>query len=453
MGVILLNSNSNNHEQQRSLDEINNTINFNHNDSASQKFLAFLGPGLLVAVGYMDPGNWITSMQGGAQYGYTLLFIILISSLSAMLLQSMTVRLGIATGMDLAQMTRHFLNKPVAIMFWIIAELAIIATDIAEVIGSAIALDLIFGIPLIVGALITVFDVFLLLFIMKFGFRKIEAIVGTLIFTVLAIFVFEVYISSPHIIDMLNGFVPHKEIITNQGILYIALGIIGATIMPHNLYLHSSIVQSRKYDRHSIHEKAQAIKYATIDSNIQLSIAFVVNCLLLTLGAALFFGTKTEDLGGFYDLYLALKTEPALGATLGGIMSTLFAVALLASGQNSTITGTLAGQIVMEGFLKLSIPNWLRRLITRSLAVIPVIICLIVFKGNTEKIEQLLVFSQVFLSIALPFSLIPLQLATSNQNLMGPFKNKTWINIISWLLIIVLSGLNVYLIIQTFQEL
>ena len=366
-------------------------------------------------------------MQGGAQYGYTLLFIILISSLSAMLLQSMTVRLGIATGMDLAQMTRHFLNKPVAIMFWIIAELAIIATDIAEVIGSAIALDLIFGIPLIVGALITVFDVFLLLFIMKFGFRKIEAIVGTLIFTVLAIFVFEVYISSPHIIDMLNGFVPHKEIITNQGILYIALGIIGATIMPHNLYLHSSIVQSRKYDRHSIHEKAQAIKYATIDSNIQLSIAFVVNCLLLTLGAALFFGTKTEDLGGFYDLYLALKTEPALGATLGGIMSTLFAVALLASGQNSTITGTLA--------------------------VIPVIICLIVFKGNTEKIEQLLVFSQVFLSIALPFSLIPLQLATSNQNLMGPFKNKTWINIISWLLIIVLSGLNVYLIIQTFQEL
>ena len=453
MGVILLNSNSNNHEQQRSLDEINNTINFNHNDSASQKFLAFLGPGLLVAVGYMDPGNWITSMQGGAQYGYTLLFVILISSLSAMLLQSMTVRLGIATGMDLAQMTRHFLNKPVAIMFWIIAELAIIATDIAEVIGSAIALDLIFGIPLIVGALITVFDVFLLLFIMKFGFRKIEAIVGTLIFTVLAIFVFEVYISSPHIIDMLNGFVPHKEIITNQGILYIALGIIGATIMPHNLYLHSSIVQSRKYDRHNIHEKAQAIKYATIDSNIQLSIAFVVNCLLLTLGAALFFGTKTEDLGGFYDLYSALKTEPALGASLGGIMSTLFAVALLASGQNSTITGTLAGQIVMEGFLKLSIPNWLRRLITRSLAVIPVIICLIVFKGNTEKIEQLLVFSQVFLSIALPFSLIPLQLATSNQNLMGTFKNKTWINIISWLLIIILSGLNVYLIIQTFQEL
>lgn len=442
-----------NYEQQRSLDEINNTIHFDHKSSASQKFLAFLGPGLLVAVGYMDPGNWITSMQGGAQYGYTLLFVILISSLAAMLLQSMTVRLGIATGKDLAQMTRHFLSKPVAIIFWIIAELAIIATDIAEVIGSAIALDLIFGIPLIVGALITVFDVFLLLFIMRFGFRKIEAIVGTLIFTVLAIFVFEVFISSPQLTDILNGFVPHKEIVTNQGILYIALGIIGATIMPHNLYLHSSIVQSRKYDRHDNQEKAQAIKYATIDSNLQLSIAFVVNCLLLTLGAALFFGTKTNDLGGFYDLYHALKTEPVLGATLGGIMSTLFAVALLASGQNSTITGTLAGQIVMEGFLRLSIPNWLRRLITRALAVIPVIICLIIFKGNSEKIEQLLVFSQVFLSIALPFSLIPLQLATSNKKLMGPFINKTWVNIISWTLIVILSGLNVYLIIQTFQEL
>lgn len=448
-----MNKQSVDQEHQKSLDEINNTIDFDYKSNASQKLLAFLGPGLLVAVGYMDPGNWITSMQGGAQFGYTLLFVILISSLAAMLLQSMTVRLGIATGRDLAQMTRHFLSKPIAIIFWIIAELAIIATDIAEVIGSAISLNLLFNIPLIVGALITVCDVFLLLFIMKFGFRKIEAIVGTLIFTVLAIFTFEVYISSPNVLNLLNGFVPHTEIITNKGILYIALGIVGATIMPHNLYLHSSIVQSRKYDRNNNEDKAQAIKYATIDSNIQLSIAFVVNCLLLTLGAALFFGTNTDELGGFYDLYHALKTQPLLGATLGGIMSTLFAVALLASGQNSTITGTLAGQIVMEGFLRLRIPNWLRRLITRSLAVIPVIICLIIFNGNAEKIEQLLVFSQVFLSIALPFTLIPLQLATSNKKLMGPFINKTWITIISWSLIIILSILNVYLIIQTFQEL
>ena len=448
-----MNKQSVDQEHQKSLDEINNTIDFDYKSNSSQKLLAFLGPGLLVAVGYMDPGNWITSMQGGAQFGYTLLFVILISSLAAMLLQSMTVRLGIATGKDLAQMTRHFLSKPIAIIFWIIAELAIIATDIAEVIGSAISLNLLFNIPLIVGALITVCDVFLLLFIMKFGFRKIEAIVGTLIFTVLAIFTFEVYISSPNILNLLNGFVPHTEIITNQGILYIALGIVGATIMPHNLYLHSSIVQSRKYDRNNNEDKAQAIKYATIDSNIQLSVAFVVNCLLLTLGAALFFGTNTDELGGFYDLYHALKTQPLLGATLGGVMSTLFAVALLASGQNSTITGTLAGQIVMEGFLRLRLPNWLRRLITRSLAVIPVIICLIIFNGNAAKIEQLLVFSQVFLSIALPFSLIPLQLATSNKKLMGPFINKTWVNIISWSRIIILSILNVYLIIQTFQEL
>lgn len=434
---------------QLSLDEINNTVDFSGDKSVSQKFL---GPGLLVAVGYMDPGNWITSMQGGAQFGYTLLFVILISSLSAMLLQSMTVRLGIATGKDLAQMTRHYLNRPIAITFWIIAELAIIATDIAEVIGSAIALDLLFNIPLIVGALITVLDVFLLLFIMKFGFRKIEAIVGTLIFTVLIIFIFEVFVSSPQVIDILNGFIPHQEIVTNHSILYIALGIIGATIMPHNLYLHSSIVQSRKYNRESNDDKAQAIKYATIDSNIQLSIAFIVNCLLLVLGAALFYGVNADKLGGFYDLYHALQTQPILGPVLGGIMSTLFAVALLASGQNSTITGTLSGQIVMEGFLKLSIPNWVRRLITRGLAVIPVIVCLIIFRGNEGKMEQLLVFSQVFLSIALPFSLIPLQLATSNKQLMGPFYNKTWINICSWSLIVILSVLNIYLIFETFRE-
>lgn len=439
-------------QTQLSLDEINNTVDFSGDKSASQKLLAFLGPGLLVAVGYMDPGNWITSMQGGAQFGYTLLFVILISSLSAMLLQSMTVRLGIATGKDLAQMTRHYLNRPISITFWIIAELAIIATDIAEVIGSAIALDLLFNIPLIVGALITVLDVFLLLFIMKFGFRKIEAIVGTLIFTVLIIFIFEVFVSSPQVIDILNGFIPHKEIVTNHSILYIALGIIGATIMPHNLYLHSSIVQSRKYNRESNEDKAQAIKYATIDSNIQLSIAFIVNCLLLVLGAALFYGVNADKLGGFYDLYHALQTQPILGPVLGGIMSTLFAVALLASGQNSTITGTLSGQIVMEGFLKLSIPNWLRRLITRGLAVIPVIVCLIIFHGNEEKMEQLLVFSQVFLSIALPFSLIPLQLATSNKQLMGPFYNKSWINICSWSLIVILSVLNIYLIFETFKE-
>ncbi|MCY1569546.1 Nramp family divalent metal transporter [Staphylococcus pettenkoferi] len=438
---------------RKSLEEINNTVSVNHDGKFSQKLLSYLGPGLLVAVGYMDPGNWITSMQGGAQFGYTLLFVILLSSVAAMLLQSMTVRLGIATGDDLAQATRRYLNKPMAFVFWIIAELAIIATDIAEVIGSAIALDLLFHIPLIVGAIITVLDVFLLLFIMRFGFRKIEAIVGVLIFTVLAIFVFEVFVASPHVNEMLEGFLPSQSIITNHSILFIALGIVGATIMPHNLYLHSSIVQSRMYDRNSTESKAQAIKYAMLDSNIQLIIAFVINCLLLVLGAALFYGVDSDKLGGFYDLYHALQNQPLLGATLGGIMSTLFAVALLASGQNSTITGTIAGQIVMEGFIHLRLPNWARRLITRGLAILPIILCLIIYKGSESKMEELLVFSQVFLSIALPFSLIPLQLATNNSTMMGRFKNKMWVNVISWALIIILSILNIYLIIETFQEL
>ncbi|WP_411912779.1 Nramp family divalent metal transporter [Staphylococcus pettenkoferi] len=438
---------------RKSLEEINNTVSVNHDGKFSQKLLSYLGPGLLVAVGYMDPGNWITSMQGGAQFGYTLLFVILLSSVAAMLLQSMTVRLGIATGDDLAQATRRYLNKPMAFVFWIIAELAIIATDIAEVIGSAIALDLLFHIPLIVGAIITVLDVFLLLFIMRFGFRKIEAIVGVLIFTVLAIFVFEVFVASPHVNEMLEGFLPSQSIITNHSILFIALGIVGATIMPHNLYLHSSIVQSRMYDRNSTDSKAQAIKYATMDSNIQLIIAFVINCLLLVLGAALFYGVDSDKLGGFYDLYHALQNQPLLGATLGGIMSTLFAVALLASGQNSTITGTIAGQIVMEGFIHLRLPNWARRLITRGLAILPIILCLIIYKSSESKMEELLVFSQVFLSIALPFSLIPLQLATNNSKMMGRFKNKMWVNVISWALIIILSILNIYLIIETFQEL
>lgn len=438
---------------RKSLEEINNTVSVNHDGKFSQKLLSYLGPGLLVAVGYMDPGNWITSMQGGAQFGYTLLFVILLSSVAAMLLQSMTVRLGIATGDDLAQATRRYLNKPMAFIFWIIAELAIIATDIAEVIGSAIALDLLFHIPLIVGAIITVLDVFLLLFIMRFGFRKIEAIVGVLIFTVLAIFVFEVFVASPHVNEMLEGFLPSQSIITNHSILFIALGIVGATIMPHNLYLHSSIVQSRMYDRNSTESKAQAIKYATLDSNIQLIIAFVINCLLLVLGAALFYGVDSDKLGGFYDLYHALQNQPLLGATLGGIMSTLFAVALLASGQNSTITGTISGQIVMEGFIHLRLPNWARRLITRGLAILPIILCLIIYKGSESKMEELLVFSQVFLSIALPFSLIPLQLATNNSKMMGRFKNKMWVNVISWALIIILSILNIYLITETFQEL
>lgn len=435
----------------KSLEEINSTVSFDAEANAFRKFLMYLGPGLLVAVGYMDPGNWITSMSGGAQYGYILLFVILISSLSAMLLQSMCARLGIASGMDLAQVTEHMTNKSLGVFAWILAELAIMATDIAEVIGSAIALNLLFNIPLTLGVTITVLDVLLLLLIIKIGFRKIEAIVGVLIFTVLIIFMFEVYLSSPDASSLMAGFLPSSEIVTNKGALYIALGIIGATIMPHNLYLHSSIVQSRNYERTDKGKKS-AIKYATIDSNIQLTIAFIINCLLLVLGAALFFGSH-EALGRFFDLYDALSHSHVGGAIGGAVMSTLFAIALLASGQNSTITGTLSGQIVMEGFLKIKLKPWVRRIITRVIAVIPVFLCLWLYGSSDTKIEDLLIFTQVFLSLALPFSIIPLIMATSNPNIMGKqFVNKRWVNIISWILAVVLSVLNIYLIVETISE-
>ncbi|KTT80348.1 MULTISPECIES: Nramp family divalent metal transporter [Mammaliicoccus] len=435
----------------KSLEEINSTVSFDAEANAFRKFLMYLGPGLLVAVGYMDPGNWITSMSGGAQYGYILLFVILISSLSAMLLQSMCARLGIASGMDLAQVTEHMTNKSLGVFAWILAELAIMATDIAEVIGSAIALNLLFNIPLTLGVTITVLDVLLLLLIIKLGFRKIEAIVGVLIFTVLIIFMFEVYLSSPDASSLMAGFLPSSEIVTNKGALYIALGIIGATIMPHNLYLHSSIVQSRNYERTDKGKKS-AIKYATIDSNIQLTIAFIINCLLLVLGAALFFGSH-EALGRFFDLYDALSHSHVGGAIGGAVMSTLFAIALLASGQNSTITGTLSGQIVMEGFLKIKLKPWVRRIITRVIAVIPVFLCLWLYGSSDTKIEDLLIFTQVFLSLALPFSIIPLIMATSNPKIMGKqFVNKRWVNIISWILAVVLSVLNIYLIVETISE-
>lgn len=435
----------------KSLEEINSTVSFDAEANAFRKFLMYLGPGLLVAVGYMDPGNWITSMSGGAQYGYILLFVILISSLSAMLLQSMCARLGIASGMDLAQVTEHMTNKSLGVFAWILAELAIMATDIAEVIGSAIALNLLFNIPLTLGVTITVLDVLLLLLIIKLGFRKIEAIVGVLIFTVLIIFMFEVYLSSPDASSLMAGFLPSSEIVTNKGALYIALGIIGATIMPHNLYLHSSIVQSRNYERTDKGKKS-AIKYATIDSNIQLTIAFIINCLLLVLGAAIFFGSH-EALGRFFDLYDALSHSHVGGAIGGAVMSTLFAIALLASGQNSTITGTLSGQIVMEGFLKIKLKPWVRRIITRVIAVIPVFLCLWLYGSSDTKIEDLLIFTQVFLSLALPFSIIPLIMATSNPNIMGKqFVNKRWVNMISWILAVVLSVLNIYLIVETISE-
>ena len=432
-----------------SLAEINGTVPIPKNNSFWKNILAFSGPGALVAVGYMDPGNWITSIGGGAQYGYLLLSVVLVSSLIAMLLQYMASKLGIVTGLDLAQATRKHTGRKLGFVLWIITEFAIMATDIAEVIGGAIALNLLFGLPIIWGVILTVFDVLLLLFLMKLGFRKIEAIVITLIFVIMAVFVYEVAISDPVLADMLKGFVPQKEIFS-RGQLTMALGIVGATVMPHNLYLHSSIAQTRNYDRKDEDDVARAVRFSTWDSNIQLTVAFIINTLLLVLGAAMFFG-RGEGLGTFTSLYNALQDNKLAGAVASPVLSTLFAVALLASGQNSTITGTLSGQIVMEGFINLKVPTWARRLITRGLSVIPVLIAAIYYHGREGGLDTLMIQSQVFLSIALPVSMIPLVYFTSSEKIMGKrFKNTKVIAGLGWFAAIALTILNIKLIIDMF---
>lgn len=432
-----------------SLAEVNNTVPIPKNTSFWKNIVAFSGPGALVAVGYMDPGNWITSIGGGAQYGYLLLSVVFVSSLIAMLLQYMASKLGIVTGLDLAQATRKHTSRRVGFILWMITELAIMATDIAEVIGGAIALNLLFGLPIIWGVILTVFDVLLLLFLMKLGFRKIEAIVITLILVIMVVFVYEVAISNPVLADMLKGFVPQKEIF-NRGQLTMALGIVGATVMPHNLYLHSSIAQTRSYDRKDEDDVARAVRFSTWDSNIQLTVAFIINTLLLVLGAAMFFG-RGEGLGTFTSLYNALQDNKLAGAVASPVLSTLFAVALLSSGQNSTITGTLSGQIVMEGFINLKVPTWARRLITRGLSVVPVLIAAIYYHGREGGLDILMIRSQVFLSIALPVSMIPLVYFTSSEQIMGKrFKNKRIIAGLGWLATIVLTILNIKLIIGMF---
>ncbi len=410
--------------------------------------LAYTGPGVLIAVGYMDPGNWITSIAGGAQFKYSLLSVVLISSLIAMLLQAMSAKLGIVTGKDLAQLTRERTSKGVGIGLWVVAELAIMATDIAEIIGSSIALKLLFNIPLIVGILITTADVLILLLLMKLGFRKIEAIVATLVAVIVMVFAYEVLLAEPSIGGILRGYVPTDAIVSNHSMLYLTLGIVGATVMPHDLYLGSSISQTREIDRSDEKKIAKSIKFSTIDSNIQLFIAFIVNSLLLILGAALFYGTSSS-LGRFVDLFNALSNSQIVGAIASPMLSMLFAVALLSSGQSSTITGTLSGQIIMEGFIRLKMPLWAQRLITRLLSVTPVLIFAIYYHGNEAKIENLLTFSQVFLSVALPFAVIPLVMFTSDKKLMGRFANRAWVKYSAWISTIVLVGLNVYLILQT----
>ena len=429
-----------------SLEEINGTVAIPKEKGFWRNLLAFSGPGALVAVGYMDPGNWVTSIGGGAQYGYLLMSVILISSLIAMLLQYMAAKLGIVTQQDLAQATRSYTTKQVGFVLWIVTELAIMATDIAEVIGGAIALKLLFGIPLIVGVSLTVFDVLLLLLLTKLGFRKIEAIVICLITVILVVFAYEVIIAQPNLGQAVANFVPQAQIV-HPGQLTMALGIVGATVMPHNLYLHSSIAQTRKFNRDDPEEMRRAVKFTTWDSNIQLLGAFVINCLLLLLGAALFFGKDVAQLGTFGNLYNALQDNRLAGAVASPFLSTLFAVALLASGQNSTITGTLTGQVIMEGFIHLKVPIWVRRLVTRLLSVAPVVICTILYGGNEAALDRLLVNSQVFLSIALPFSMIPLTLFTSSKKIMGEtYVNKWWVTGLAWLSTIILTVLNLQIV-------
>jgi len=430
-----------------SLEEVNNTVKIPGKSGFWRKLLAFAGPGSLVAVGYVDPGNWATSIAGGARFGYTLLSVILISNLIAMLLQALSAKLGIVTGKDLAQATRDATGKKTSVFLWILTELAIIATDLAEVIGSAIALNLLFGIPLLLGIAITVLDVLLLLLLQKKGFRWIESIVIVLMATIFIIFMFEVIISKPEVSALFGGYVPKVEIVTNPQMLFIALGILGATVMPHNLYLHSSIVQTRQFKRTEAGRK-EALKFSFIDSNLSLFFAFLINSAILILGAAAFHGTglNVTEIEAAYELL-----SPTLGVSIAG---TLFAVALLASGQNSTITGTLTGQIVMEGFVRLRIAPWLRRLITRMLAVIPAFVVTAI--AGAKGTGELLIWSQVVLSLQLPFAIIPLVIFTSDKRKMGIFANRMWIKVLAWICTVVIVALNVFLvtyIITTGQEL
>ncbi|ANY70305.1 divalent metal cation transporter [Paenibacillus sp. BIHB 4019] len=424
-----------------SLEEVNSSIHIPKNASGFRKFLAFAGPGMLVAVGYIDPGNWATSIAGGARFGYTLLAVILIANLIAILLQNLSARLGIVTGRDLAQATRDSVGIKGAVILWLLAELAIIATDLAEVIGSAIALNLLFGLPLIGGILITTLDVFLLLLLQKKGFRLIESLIIVLMATIFGVFVFEVIISRPDISAVLSGYVPKFEIVSSPAMLFVSLGILGATVMPHNLYLHSSIIQTRKYERTETGRR-EAIKYSQWDSGVSLTIAFLINSSILILGAAAFYGTglNVTEIEGAYQLL-----SPTLGVS---IASTLFAVALLASGQSSTITGTLTGQIVMEGFIKFTIPSWLRRIVTRLLAVIPALIVTWLF--GTRGTGELLLWSQVVLSLQLPFAIIPLVLFTSSRTKMGVFANKPWVKVLAWLCVGVITALNLFLVLYLF---
>lgn len=425
---------------QVSLPEAHRSVLVPAGASFWRKLLAFAGPGFLVAVGYMDPGNWATDLAGGAQFGYTLLSVIMISNLMAILLQHLCVKLGIATGRDLAQACRDHYSRPTVWFLWILCELAIAACDLAEVVGSAIALQLLFGIPLVWGCIITAVDVMIVLLLQQRGFRYLEAVVITLIATIGTCFAVELFLAKPDVGGVLAGFVPRPEIFKNHEMLYVAIGILGATVMPHNLYLHSSIVQTRKYEQ-TAPGKREAIKFATIDSTVALMFALFINGAILVLAAAAFHKSGHENVAAIQDAYHLL--DGLLGVGFAGI---LFAVALLASGQNSTLTGTLAGQIVMEGFVNIRLRPWLRRLITRAIAIIPAVIVIGVY--GESKTTELLVASQVCLSMQLGFACWPLMRFTGEKAKMGEFVNPWWIRLLGWTITLVIIALNIKLLLD-----
>ncbi len=421
-----------------SLPEVNRSVPVDLRKRGLARFLTFAGPGFLVSVGYMDPGNWATCIAGGSKFGYTLLSVVLISNVMAMVLQALAARLGIATGRDLAQSCREQYPPKVGFALWVACELAIIACDLAEVIGSALALKLLFGIPIMAGAVITVFDTLLVLLLMRRGFRWLEAFILTLIVTISGCFAVQLAIASPDVPSLLNGFMHPGDIFGNPEMLYIAIGILGATVMPHNLYLHSSIVQTRAFEQNAEGRK-DAVRWATLDSTIALGLALFVNASILILAAATFYVRGRTDVVEIEQAYELLS--PVLGVSFA---ATLFGVALLASGLNSTVTGTLAGQIVMEGFLRLRLKPWLRRLITRGLAVVPVLLVTAVAgEGSTGK---LLVLSQVILSMQLPFAVIPLIQFVSSKKIMGELVISRRLAAFSWVIAAVIVLLNAKLL-------
>jgi manganese transport protein len=427
-----------------SLPEVHSSVRISSSPTYWRRLLGFLGPGFLISVGYMDPGNWATDIAGGSRFGYTLLFVIMASNLTAILLQSLSLKLGVATERDLAQICNESYGRWVSFSLWVGAEIAIAACDLAEVIGSAIALNLLFHIPLFYGVLITGLDVLLILLLQRWGFRYIEALVIALISTIIAMFGVQMFLSKPEYWPIFkNLFIPSASIVSNPDMLYIAIGILGATVMPHNLYLHSSIVQSRNYER-TPEGKREAIFMANVDSALALTLALFVNAAILIVAAAVFNRSGHYEVAAIEDAYKLLS--PLLGAAGA---STLFAIALLASGQNSSITGTLAGQVVMEGFIHIKVAPWLRRLITRSLAIIPTII-VVAFTGERGT-EKLLILSQVILSLQLSFAVVPLVMFTGSRKKMGEFVNGRWLQSLSWFTAALIAGLNAWLLVLMFR--